>query len=96
MNFIIDQWIKQIRSKNVYKDELDVIVNKYNSTYHRNIKTKPIDVKPSTYIVSGIKNNEKGPKFEVSDHVRRSKYKENFKKDYTPNWSEEDFVIKKV
>ena len=50
VNFIIDQWIKQIRSKNVYKDQLDAIVNKYNSTYHRNIKTKPIDVKPSTYI----------------------------------------------
>ena len=30
--------------KNVYFDELDDIVNKYNSTFHRTIKMKPIDV----------------------------------------------------
>ena len=31
-------------SKNVYFDELDDIVNKYNNTVHRTIKMKPIDV----------------------------------------------------
>ena len=31
-------------SKNVYFDVLDDIVNKYNNTFHRSIKTKPIDV----------------------------------------------------
>ena len=31
-------------SKNVYFDELDDIVNKYNNTDHRTIKMKPIDV----------------------------------------------------
>ena len=36
-------------SKNVYIDKLDGIVNKYNNTYHRTIKTKPVDVKPSIY-----------------------------------------------
>ena len=36
-------------SKNVYNDQLDDIVNKYNNTYHSTIKTKPVDVKPSTY-----------------------------------------------
>ena len=30
------------------------------------------------------------------DHVRISKYKNIFAKGYTPNWSEEDFVIKKI
>ena len=38
--------------KNVYIDKLDDIVNKYNKTYHSTIKTKPVDVKPSTYIDS--------------------------------------------
>ena len=31
-------------SKNVYIDKLDDIVNKYNNTYHRTIKMKPVDV----------------------------------------------------
>ena len=38
-------------SKYVYIDKLDEIVNKYNNTYHRIIKMKPVDVKPSTYIL---------------------------------------------
>ena len=36
-------------SKNVDIDKLDDIV-KYNNTYHSTIKTKPVDVKSSTYI----------------------------------------------
>ena len=34
-------------SKNVYIDKLDDIVHKYSNTYHRTIKMKPVDVKPS-------------------------------------------------
>ena len=37
-------------SKNVYIDKLDDIVDEYNSTYHRTIKMKPVDVKDNTYI----------------------------------------------
>ena len=40
--------------------------------------------------------NDKTLKFKVGDHVRISKYKNTFAKGYTPNWSEEVFVIKKV
>ena len=43
------------RSKNVYNDKLDDIVNKYNTTYHSTIKMKPVDVKSSTYISSSKK-----------------------------------------
>ena len=32
-------------SKNVYYDVLDDIVDKYNNTYHKLIKIKPVDVK---------------------------------------------------
>ena len=35
-------------------------------------------------------------KFEVGDHARILKYKNNFAKGYVPNWSEEVSVIKKV
>ena len=34
--------------------------------------------------------------FKIGDIVRISKYKFFFAKSYTPNWSEQDFVIKKV
>ena len=32
----------------------------------------------------------------VGDHVKISKYKNIFAKGYTPNWSEEIFVIKEI
>ena len=83
-------------SKNVYIYELDDLVNEYNNTYHRTIKMKPIDVKDNTYIDFKKEVNDKDPKFKVGDHVRISKYKNIFAKGYTPNWSEEVFVIKKV
>ena len=83
-------------SKNVYIDKLDDIANKYNNTYYRTIKMKSIDVKLSAYIDFIFKNNERYPIFSISNIVRISKYKNVFAKGYTPNWSEEDFAIKKV
>ena len=83
-------------SKNVYSDKLDDIVNGYNNTYHTTIKMKPIDVKDNTYINTDKEINNKDPKFKVRDHGRISKYKNIFAKDYTPNWSGEVFIIKKV
>ena len=66
------------------------------NAYHRTIKMKPIDVKDNTYINIDKKVNDKDPKFKVGDHVRISKYKNIFAKRYTPNWSEEIFVIKGI
>ena len=83
-------------SKNVYIDKLDDIGKKYNNTYHKSIKMKPVDVKDNTYINFKKESNDKNPKFKVGDHVRISKYKNMFAKRYMPNWSEEIFVIKKV
>ena len=83
-------------SKNVYIDKLNDIVNEYNNTYHNTNKMKPIDVKDNTYINIDEETNDKDPKFKVGDRVRISKYKNIFAKGYTPNWSEEVFVIKKV
>ena len=83
-------------SKNVTIDKLDDISNEYNNTYHTTIKMKPVDVKDSTYIDCKKEVNDKGPKFIVGDHVKTSKYKNIFGEGYTPNWSEEIFVIKKV
>ena len=83
-------------SKNVYIDELDDIVNEYNNTYDRIIKMKPVDVKDHTYIDFEKEVNGKDPKFKVVDYARISKYKNIFAKGYTPNWSEEVFVISKI
>ena len=83
-------------SKNMYIDKLDDIVDEYNNTYHTAMKMKPIDLKDNTYISPDKEMNNKDPKFKVGDHVRISKYKNVFAKGYTPNWSEEVFVIKKV
>ena len=82
-------------SKNVYIDQLDDIVNKYNNTYYRAIKMKPVDVNSITYIDLDKENNKEGPKFKVGHNVRISKYQYIFAKGYVPNWSEEAFVIKK-
>ena len=67
-------------SKNVYIDKLDDIVDEYNNTYHKTINMKPVDVKGNAYIDFENKVNDKDPKL----------------KGYTPNVSEEIFVIKKV
>ena len=83
-------------SKNVYFDVLDDIVDKYNNTVHRTITMKPIEVTDDYYAEYNKIANKKNPKFKVGDHVRISKYKNIFAKGYTPNWSEEVFIINKI
>ena len=83
-------------SENLYIDKLYDIVNEYNNTYHEAIKMKPVDVKSGNFVEYNVNFNDKYPKFQVGDHVRISKYKNIFGEGYTPNWSEEIFVIKKV
>ena len=68
-------------SKNVYFDFLDDIVNKYNNTVHKTIKTKPIDVTDDSYTEYVENSNKKDPKFKVGDHVRISKYQTFLLKD---------------
>ena len=53
---------------------------------------KPVDVNDNTY----KEVNDKDPKFKADDHVRVSKYKNIFAKGYTPNWSEDIFVVSKI
>ena len=60
------------KSKSVQIDKSVDTINKYISTCHRTIKTKPVDIKL---------NNDKGPEFKIGDIVRISKYKKIFAKD---------------
>ena len=61
---------------------------------------KPIEVTDDYYakIDPSIKlpSNKKNPKFKVGDNAKISKYKNIFVKRYTPNWSEEVYVINKI
>ena len=99
---VAERFIRTLKSKiykymtSISKNKLDDIVNEYNNTYHTTIKMKPIDVKDNTYINTSKKINYKDIKFKVGDPVRISIYKNIFAKGYTPNWSEEVFIIKKL
>ena len=68
-------------SKNLYINKLDDIVNKYNNTYHRTIKMKPVYANSNTCINSSKKNIDEDTKFKICDVVRISKYKSIFPKD---------------
>ena len=83
-------------SKNVYFDVLDDIADKYNNTVHRTIKMKPTDVTSDSHAEHNQDSNLTKPKFKVGDHVKISKYKNIFAKGYSPNWSEQVFVVSKI
>ena len=82
----------------VYWDKLDKLLDDYNNTKHSSIKMTPTE--------ASKKVNEKEdeiymkpgkPKFSIGDKVRISKYKRKvFDKGYTPNWTEEVFVVDKI
>ena len=57
---------------------------------------KCVDVKLSTYFDFNKVNNKEDSKYKIGDIVRISTCKNIFAKGYTPNWSEEIFVIKNV
>ena len=53
-------------------------------------------MKSKKYVAFNKRNNKEDHKFKDGDHVTISTYKRCFAKVYVPNWSEEDFLIKKV
>ena len=56
-------------SKNAGIDVLNGIVNKYNNTYHRTTKIKPIDSTSDSNDKNNEDSDEKDPKFKVGDRV---------------------------
>lgn len=80
---------------------LDNLMEKYNTTKHRTIKMRPIDVGShneklllsTVYKYPIIKSK---PKYRVGDFVRISRHKHVFEKGYTPNWSTEIFKIRRL
>ena len=80
----------------MYIDKSNAVVDKYNITYHRTIKMKPVDVKQCTYLDSSAETNDQNPKFKIGDIVRVSNYTNIFSIGCVPNWSDGVFVIKNV
>jgi hypothetical protein len=83
-----------------YVDILPELINSYNNTYHRSIKTKPSLVNKSNekeiwYTLYGKEPTRKGYKFRIGDQVRISKSKRLFDKGYLQSWNEEIFTIAK-
>ena len=103
---IAERFIKNLKNKmykhmttigkNVYFNDLDDIVKKYNNTVHSSIKMKPKDVTDDSFVEYSEQANKRDPKFKVGDNTRISKYKSIFAKGYTPSWSEEVFVVNNV
>ena len=87
-----------------YLDMLPKILKQYNNTKHSSIKMKPTEAskksnKGTVYfnLYGDLEQVTSKPKFKVGDKVRISQYKRNvFDKGYTPNWTEELFIIDKI
>ena len=62
-------------------------IDEYNNTHH-SIGKKSIDADYSA-LTEGYESSHKAPKFKVNDRIRITKYKDNFSKGYTKNWSRE-------
>ena len=102
---VVERFIRTLKNKifkhmtaiqqNIYFDVLNDIIDKYNKT-NRTIKIKPIEVTDDYCAEHNETPNKKNSKFKVGDHVRISKYKNIFAEEYTPNWSEDVFVINKI
>ena len=103
---VAERFIKTLKNKiykhmttigeNIYFNDLDDIIKKYNNTVNSSIKLKPKDVTDDSFVEYSEETNKKDPKFKVGDNVRISKNKNIFAKGYTPNWSEEVFVVNNV
>ena len=94
-----------VNNNTVYFDKIDKLVNDYNNSRHSSVKMTPVEAnkkKNESKVWSNlygdlIYTKPDKPKFAIGDHVRISKYKRQvFDKGYTPNWTEEIFVIDKV
>ena len=94
-----------VNNNTVYWDKIDKLVNDYNNARHSSVKMTPIEASKkknenkvwSNLYGDSIYLKPGKPKFSIGDKVRISKYKRKvFDKGYTPNWTEEIFVIDKV
>jgi hypothetical protein len=89
-----------LKNSFTYTNVLQELVYSYNNNFHRSIKMQPSKVSRAKeekvfntlYKYEDIEG-KKNFSFEIGDTVRISKFKRIFDKGYTPNWTEEVFII---
>ena len=89
-----------VKGNTQYLEMLPKLVKKYNETKHSSIKMTPVEASKKKnegavyFNLYGNMQSSSKPKFKVGDKVRISKYKrKTFDKGYTPNWTEEIFIV---
>ena len=93
-----------IQNNTQYLDILPKIVKKYNNQKHRSIGMTPAEASKKKNenavflkLFGDLSGLREQPKFAVGDHVRISKFKRKlFDKGFTPNWTEEIFIVDEV
>ena len=87
-----------------YLRRLPKILEQYDNTKHSSIKMTPVEVskkknESALYfnLYGDMEQLSSKPKFKVGDKVTINKYKRKvFDKGYTPNWTEEIFLVDKI
>ena len=94
-----------VQNSTEYLDMLPRLVEEYNNMKHRSIGMTPVEASKKKNesavflkLYGDVKAGFSGkPKFKVGGWVRISKYKRKvFDKGYTPNWTEEIFVVDEI
>ena len=91
-------------NETTYIDKLEDILMSYNNTKHSSIGMTPVQASKKSNekkVYAKLYEDElwrkrKLPKFKVGDKVRITVKKKNFEKGFTPKWTEEVFIVKKV
>ena len=93
-----------VQGNTIYLDMLPKLVEQYNNTKHSSIKMTPVEASKKKNeglvyfnLYGDMETLKQKQKFKIGDKVRISKYKRNvFDKGYTPNWTEEVFIVDRV
>ena len=91
-------------STHVYVDVLSDLVKQYSNNRHRSIGMTPVEAsrkvnekRVERNLYCRRKRDKQRPNmFKIGDEVRIAKAKRHFEKGYTPNWTEEVFVIDQI
>ena len=92
------------RNDTTYIDKLKEILASYNNKKHSSIGMTPVQASKKENerkVYANLYEDElwrkrKLPKFKVGDKVRITVKKKSFEKGFTPKWTEEVFIVKKV
>ena len=93
-----------VQGNTLYLGILPEILEEYDNTKHSSIKMTPVEAskkknESAVYynLYGDMKQLSSKPKCKIGGKVRTSKYKRKvFDKEYTPNWTEEIFLIDKI